>query len=77
MWSHRTVLRFGPYRVLIFTEDHGPAHVHVIGNGNEFLVRLNCPLVGVSLRSRYGGTESEERKIAHILNENVVKLCEA
>lgn len=34
------VHRFGPYRVSIYSNDHAPAHVHVIGNGGEAKVVL-------------------------------------
>lgn len=42
-----TVFRIGPYRVVIFTNDHRPAHVHIIrgqGDGEaEAVFFLNCP----------------------------------
>jgi hypothetical protein len=30
-------------RVVIYPNDHRPAHVHVIGNGCEAVFKLNCP----------------------------------
>lgn len=35
-----TVLRIGPYRVIIFTNDHPPAHVHVARDGRMVKVGL-------------------------------------
>jgi hypothetical protein len=41
-----TVLRIGGLRVLIYPNDHPPAHVHVLGAG--WLVVIN--LVGATVR---------------------------
>ena len=30
-----TILRFGKLRVMIYTNEHGPPHVHVIGPGAQ------------------------------------------
>lgn len=38
-----TVARLGGLRVVIYPNDHRPAHVHVIGAGNEAIFVLNCP----------------------------------
>ena len=38
-----TVLRFDGLRVVIYPDDHRPAHVHVIGAGGEAVFILNCP----------------------------------
>jgi hypothetical protein len=38
-----TVLRFGGVRVVIYLNDHRPAHVHAIGRGCEAVFNLNCP----------------------------------
>ena len=37
-----TVLRAGGFRVVIFTNDHAPAHVHVFGDG-EVKIDLQGP----------------------------------
>jgi len=31
-------------RVVVYPNDHRPAHVHVIGNGCEAVFKLNCPM---------------------------------
>ena len=36
-----TVLRFGGLRVVVYPNDHRPAHVHVIGKEHEALYELN------------------------------------
>ncbi|MGO9259223.1 MAG: DUF4160 domain-containing protein [Bryobacteraceae bacterium] len=38
-----TVLRFDGLRVVIYPNDHRPAHVHMIGRGHEAVFDLNCP----------------------------------
>ena len=38
-----TVERIGGLRVVIYPNDHRPAHVHVIGKGYEAVFKLNCP----------------------------------
>jgi len=37
-----TVSRLGGLRVVIYPDDHFPAHVHVLGEGEAIFV-LNCP----------------------------------
>ena len=58
-----TVLRFGGLRVVIYPNDHRPAHVHVIGRGCEAVFNLNCPAGPVELRENY---EFSRRVIAKI-----------
>lgn len=38
-----TVLRLGALRVVIYPNDHRPAHVHVLGGGGPVVFVLNCP----------------------------------
>ncbi len=49
-----SVLRFDGLRVVIYPNDHRPAHVHVIGNGHEAVYELNFPFDGAILRENYG-----------------------
>jgi hypothetical protein len=49
-----TVLRFGGLRVVIYPNDHRPAHIHVIGSDAEAVFNLNCPAGPVMLRENYG-----------------------
>jgi hypothetical protein len=48
-----TVLRIGALRVVIYANDHGPAHVHVIGQGCEAVFDLHCPSGPPELRENY------------------------
>src|SRR6202162_1743041 len=49
-----TVLRLRRLRVVIYPNDHRPAHVHVIGNGCEAVFDLHCPNGPPELRENYG-----------------------
>jgi hypothetical protein len=72
-----TVLRFGGLRVVIYLNDHLPAHVHVIGQGPEAVFDLNCPAGPMRLGENYGFGLRELNRIAVVLNEKVGLLCEA
>jgi len=49
-----TALRLDGLRVVIYPNDHRPAHVHVIGADGEAVFNLNCPEGPVVLREAYG-----------------------
>ena len=49
-----TVHRFRGLRVVVYPNDHGPAHVHVIGKGCEAVFELNAPGGPPALRENYG-----------------------
>ena len=75
-----TILRFRGFNILIFVDDHGPAHVHVLGKGVRLTYLLHCPRGSVSLRDDKGTVKlkvSDERALEAFLNENVELLCEA
>ena len=70
-----TVWRFGGFRVVIYPNDHHPAHVHVTGAGCLAIFNLHCPHGPVELRERYGGTPAILRRSAAELNERLTELC--
>lgn len=72
-----TVLRLGSLRVVIYTNDHRPAHVHVIGQGHKAIFDLNCPDGLPSLRQNIGFPEHQVRDIRANLGKQLTKLCEA
>ena len=49
-----TVLRIGGLRVVIWPNDHRPAHVHVKGADGEAVFNLHCPGGPPALRESYG-----------------------
>lgn len=69
------VLRFDGLRVVIYPNDHRPAHVHVIGKGREALFKLNCPAGPVELRENYRFSTREISKIKMELAKHANELC--
>lgn len=72
-----TVLRVGGIRIVIYPNDHRPAHVHVVGRGREAVFNLRCPTGPVAIRENYGFSKREARKIQDFLTENLMQLCGA
>jgi Domain of unknown function (DUF4160) len=72
-----TVLRFDGLRVVVYPNDHRPAHVHVIGRGCEAVFSLNCLAGPVELRENYGFSRREISKIETMLSQHLEELCRA
>ncbi len=70
-----TLLRFAGLRVVIYPNDHRPAHVHVKGGGGEAVFLLNCPGGPLELRESYGFKLAEIRRIEDTLTEELAVLC--
>lgn len=70
-----TVLTIFGLRVVIYPNDHRPAHVHVIGNGCEAVFNLCCPAGMPELRENYGFSRKDLVKIADELDSNLELLC--
>ena len=70
-------MRFDGLRVVVYTNDHRPAHVHVIGREYEAVFNLNCPAGPVELRENYEFQNRELRHIADLLAANLGDLCRA
>lgn len=70
-----TVLTIGGLRVVIFPNDHRPAHVHVQGNGSEAVFNLNCPHGPPEVRENYGFSKKQLGKIVNVLAVAVSRLC--
>jgi hypothetical protein len=64
-----TVLRIGALWIVIYPNDHRPAHVHVIGQGHEAVYEPNVPAGAVTLRENYGFTRSDLASIARPCSE--------
>lgn len=70
-----TLLRFGPWRIMIYTNDHGPAHVHAVGPDGRAKIALNCPngpVLPVDIRGVDPGTV---RKLVALIEQELVELC--
>lgn len=58
-----TVLRIDGLRVVIYPNDHPPAHVHVLGPG--WVVVIN--LVGLEVREAIGCDERDARQVVRLV----------
>ena len=72
-----TVGEIDGLRVVIYPNDHRPAHVHVIGSGCEAVFKLNCPEGPPDLRENYGFSAGELAVILAELGEHVGRLSAA
>ena len=70
-----TVDRINGLRVVIYPNDHRPAHVHVIGGDCEAVFKLRCPEGPPELRENYGFTPKKLRTIKRRLAARVTDLC--
>lgn len=70
-----TVLRFNGFRVVVYPNDHRPAHVHVIGKDREAVFHLNCPDGPIELRESYNTRRSFLKRFEQELMRNVIELC--
>lgn len=70
-----TVLKIFGLRVVIYPNDHRPAHVHVIGNGCEAVFNLRCSTGSPELRENYGFARKDLVKIAGELVVHQADLC--
>jgi hypothetical protein len=68
-----TVLRIDGLRVVIYPNDHPPAHVHVIGAG--WVVVIN--LIGLELREAIGCKEPEARRVLRLIADHRDELMSA
>jgi hypothetical protein len=62
-------------RVVIYPNDHRPAHVHVIGNGCEAVFKLNCSEGRIELRENYKFTPGELAKVKAAITLRRAHLC--
>lgn len=58
-----TVLRFDGLRVVIYPNDHRPAHVRVKGAASEAVFILHCPDGPPTLRENFGFNSRELSRI--------------
>ena len=71
-----TVFRLDGLRVVMFPNDHQPAHVHVIGAGKEAVFTLQCPHGPPKLRASYGFGHRDVNRISEGLTQALQVLCE-
>lgn len=72
-----TVLILFGLRIVVYPNDHRPAHVHVQGKGCEAVFKLHCPDGPPELRENYGFTQRELGRLAEGLAQHLSALCAA
>ena len=72
-----TITRIGSFRVVIYTNDHRPAHVHVMGTGREAVFLLNCPDGPIECRENFGFSQVEANRLTEPLMQCREFLCAA
>ena len=70
-----TVLRFEGLHVVIYPNDHRPAHVHIIGAGKEAMFLLHCPDGPPELYASYGVSLRDANRIGEVLNGSLDAIC--
>jgi hypothetical protein len=70
-----TIARIGALRVVVYPNDHRPAHVHVIGDGCEAVFNLNCPHGPPELRENFGFSFAQTNKIKTALPDIIERIC--
>jgi hypothetical protein len=70
-----TVLRLDGFRVVIYPNDHRPAHLHVIGGGCEAVFDLNCPDGPPALRENWRFQARDLDRIEQGLSDNLAAAC--
>ncbi|MBS3962706.1 MAG: DUF4160 domain-containing protein [Sandarakinorhabdus sp.] len=70
-----TVLRLDGLRVVIYPNDHRPAHVHVTGAGGEAVFVLHCPDGPPTLRESSGFGLQAVGRILDNLAAHLAALC--
>lgn len=68
-----TVHREGGFRIVIYKDDHEPAHVHVIKDG-EVIINLVGAGNRPEVRQVYGTTDADVRKAMRIVTRLRAKL---
>ena len=69
-----TILRFGGLRAVIYTNDHRPAHVHVIC---EAVFEMKCDGGPIVLRENYGFALIRLGHIKRVLRHHRKAICSA
>ncbi|MDZ4362779.1 DUF4160 domain-containing protein [Brevundimonas sp.] len=70
-----TVMRLDGLRVVIYPNDHAPAHVHVIGPDVSAIFLLNCPDGPPSIRQVLGLKPCDAAWIIDALVIQLAHLC--
>lgn len=69
------VLRFNGLRVVIYPNDHRPAHIHVMGAEAEAVFILHCPDGPPELRENFGFGRPDVGRIKDVIAAELAALC--
>jgi hypothetical protein len=75
VWIMPTAWRFDGLRVMIYPNDHRPAHVHIRGAGREAVFNLHCPDGPPELRESFRFDARALTRIADELQRVLQDLC--
>lgn len=68
-----TVLRIGGLRIVVYPNDHPPAHVHVLGPGWVVVVNL----LGLEVREAIGCDERRAKRVLRLITARQEALLDA
>jgi hypothetical protein len=71
-----TIIRQGGFRVVIYTDDHAPPHVHVFYGNEELLVSLGSGTVPVGVRTNRDMKPQRILKALRLVADNQALLLE-
>lgn len=72
-----TIFRQDGFEVMVYTNDHRPAHVHVFKAEGEIVIYLGDTQTPPSVRSNIGMSHRDERKALIITGEHQEEFLEA
>lgn len=70
-----TIFRIGAARVVIYLNDHQPAHVHVLDGKQHAIFNLHCPAGPPSLQKNHGFSLVDANAFARRMQNVVGSLC--
>jgi len=70
-----TVLKYRNARVVVYTNAHRPAHVHVMDGSSEAVFNLNCPGGPVDLRENFGFSFAALKRLAVFIEAHLTEAC--
>ena len=64
------------WRIVIYTNDHRPPHVHIIGTQEQARFELLCDLGQVRLTTNIGFKQRQLQQLESYLLKHVAHLCQ-
>lgn len=70
-----TLFRIGSWRIMIYTHDHAPSHVHLVGPDGRAKIALNCPDGPLALIDSRGIDAGTLKNALDQIQAELVALC--